>query len=44
MTNDPIAETRERVPQTLSEEAQEKLKEIFSWLHPSPVWKFIMCP
>jgi hypothetical protein len=32
MMNNPIAETRERVPQTLSEEVQEKLKEIFSWL------------
>jgi chromosome segregation ATPase len=32
MMNDPIAETRERVPQTLSEEVQEKLKEIFAWL------------
>jgi chromosome segregation ATPase len=32
MTNNPIAETRERVPQTLSEEVQEKLKEIFAWL------------
>jgi hypothetical protein len=32
MGNDPIAETRERVSQTLSEEVQEKLKEIFTWL------------
>jgi hypothetical protein len=32
MMNNPIAETRERVPQTLSEEVQEKLKEIFAWL------------
>jgi chromosome segregation ATPase len=32
MGNNPIAETRERVPQTLSEEVQEKLKEIFGWL------------
>jgi hypothetical protein len=31
MGNNPIAETRERVPQTLSEEVQEKLKEIFAW-------------
>jgi hypothetical protein len=30
--NNPIAETRERVPQTLSEEVQEKLKEFFVWL------------
>jgi chromosome segregation ATPase len=32
MTNNSIAETRERVPQTLSEEVREKLKEIFAWL------------
>jgi hypothetical protein len=32
MGNDPIAETRERVSQTLLEEVQEKLKEIFAWL------------
>jgi hypothetical protein len=32
MMNNPIAETRERVPQTLSEEVREKLKEIFAWL------------
>jgi hypothetical protein len=32
MGNNPIAETRERVPQALSEEVQEKLKEICSWL------------
>jgi hypothetical protein len=32
MVNNPIAETRERVPQTLSEEVQKKLKEIFAWL------------
>jgi myosin heavy subunit len=32
MINNPIADTRERVPQTLSEEVQEKLKEIFAWL------------
>jgi chromosome segregation ATPase len=32
MMNNPIAEMRERVPQTLSEEVQEKLKEIFAWL------------
>jgi hypothetical protein len=32
MGNNPIAETRERVPQALSEEVQEKLKEIFVWL------------
>jgi chromosome segregation ATPase len=32
MGNNPIAEAREGVPQTLSEEVREKLKEIFSWL------------
>jgi hypothetical protein len=32
MVNNPIAETRERVPQTLSAEVQEKLKVIFAWL------------
>jgi chromosome segregation ATPase len=32
MGNNPVAEVRERVPQTLSEEVQEKLKEIFAWL------------
>jgi hypothetical protein len=32
MMNNPIAETRKRVPQTLSEEVREKLKEIFAWL------------
>jgi chromosome segregation ATPase len=32
MMNNPIAETRERVPYTLSEEVREKLKEIFAWL------------
>jgi chromosome segregation ATPase len=32
MGNNPVAETRERVPQTLSEGVQEKLKEIFAWL------------
>jgi hypothetical protein len=32
MMNNPIAETRERVPQTLSEEVREKLREIFAWL------------
>jgi hypothetical protein len=32
MRNNPIAETRERVPQALSEEVQEKLKEVFAWL------------
>jgi chromosome segregation ATPase len=32
MMNNPIAETRERVPQTLPEEVQEKLKEILAWL------------
>jgi chromosome segregation ATPase len=32
MMNDPSAKTRERVPQTLSEEVREKLKEIFAWL------------
>jgi hypothetical protein len=30
MGNNPIAEMRERVPQALSEEVQEKLKEIFA--------------
>jgi hypothetical protein len=30
MGNNPVAEERERVPQTLSEEVQEKLKEIFA--------------
>jgi chromosome segregation ATPase len=32
MGNNPITETREGVPQTLSEVLQEKLKEIFAWL------------
>jgi hypothetical protein len=32
MGNNPIAETREGEPQALSEEVQEKLKEIFAWL------------
>jgi hypothetical protein len=32
MMSNPIAEMRERVPQTLSEEVREKLKEIFAWL------------
>jgi hypothetical protein len=32
MGNYPIAETREGVPQTLSEEVQEMLEEIFAWL------------
>jgi hypothetical protein len=32
MMNNTVAETRERVPQTLSDEVQEKLKEIFAWL------------
>jgi hypothetical protein len=32
MGNNPVAETREGVPQTLSEVVQEKLKEIFAWL------------
>jgi chromosome segregation ATPase len=32
MGNNPVAEARERVPQTLSEEVQEKLKEILAWL------------
>jgi chromosome segregation ATPase len=32
MGNNPVAETREGVPQTLSEIAQEKLKEIIAWL------------
>jgi hypothetical protein len=32
MGNNPVAEAREGVPQTLSEEVQEKLKEIFAWL------------
>jgi hypothetical protein len=76
MGNNPVAEGREGVPQTLSEEVLEKLKEILPGckkmreisskisitlkkclnpaknslrtsmphLHPSPVWKFIMCP
>jgi hypothetical protein len=32
MMINPIAKTREKVPQTLSEEVREKLKEIFAWL------------
>jgi chromosome segregation ATPase len=32
MGNNPVAEAREGVPQTLSEEVLEKLKEIFAWL------------
>jgi chromosome segregation ATPase len=32
MGNNPVAETREGVSQTLSEVVQEKLKEIFAWL------------
>jgi hypothetical protein len=32
MGKNPVAEAREGVPQTLSEEVQEKLKEIFAWL------------
>jgi chromosome segregation ATPase len=32
MENNPIAETREGGTQALSEEVQEKLKEIFAWL------------
>jgi chromosome segregation ATPase len=32
MGNNPIAETSEGVPQTLSKIVQEKLKEIFAWL------------
>jgi hypothetical protein len=32
MGNNPIAKTRERRPQALSEEVQEKQKEIFAWL------------
>jgi hypothetical protein len=32
MGNNPIAETRERMPQALLEEVQETLKEIFAWL------------
>jgi hypothetical protein len=32
MGNNPVAEARDRAPQTLSEEVQEKLKEIFAWL------------
>jgi chromosome segregation ATPase len=32
MGNNPVAEARERVPQTLSEEVQEKLKKILAWL------------
>jgi hypothetical protein len=33
MENNPTAEAREGGTQTLSEEVQEKLKEIFAWLH-----------
>jgi hypothetical protein len=32
MGNNPVAEAREGVPQTSSEEVREKLKEIFAWL------------
>jgi hypothetical protein len=32
MGNNPIVETREGVPQALSEEVQKKLKEVFAWL------------
>jgi hypothetical protein len=32
MGSNPFAETREGIPHTLSEIAQEKLKEIFAWL------------
>jgi chromosome segregation ATPase len=32
MGDNPVAKTREGVPQTLSEVVQEKLKEIFAWL------------
>jgi hypothetical protein len=32
MGDNLVAEAREGVPQTLSEEALEKLKEIFAWL------------
>jgi chromosome segregation ATPase len=32
MGNNPAAEAREEVSQTLSEEVREKLKEIFAWL------------
>jgi hypothetical protein len=32
MGNNPVAEAREGVPQTLSEEVLEKVKEIFAWL------------
>jgi hypothetical protein len=32
MGSNPVAETREGVPHTLSETVQEKLKEIFAWL------------
>jgi chromosome segregation ATPase len=32
MGNNPVAETREGVPQTLSEMVQEKLKDILAWL------------
>jgi chromosome segregation ATPase len=32
MGNNPVAEEREGVPQTLSEEVRGKLKEIFAWL------------
>jgi hypothetical protein len=32
MGDNPVVEAREGVPQTLSEEVLERLKEIFSWL------------
>jgi hypothetical protein len=32
MGDNAVAEAREGVPQTLSEEVLEKLKEIFAWL------------
>jgi hypothetical protein len=32
MENNPIAEARKGGTQALSEEVQEKLKEIFAWL------------
>jgi hypothetical protein len=32
MGDNPVAEAREGVPHTLSEEVLKKLKEIFAWL------------
>jgi hypothetical protein len=40
MGNNPVAEARERVPQTLLEEVQEKLKEIFAWLQKDALDQF----